>query len=81
MLYSLTYNCTEEQQTSLRETNAELSKLMSKFKASPPHKEGLLICPEARKHLKQSQKNEMCCYDCVTTPCKKNEEEKSRRNV
>jgi len=46
---SLIYNCTEEQKISLQETNAELSRLMNNFKASFPHKEGLLVCPEGRK--------------------------------
>lgn len=52
---SLTYNCTEEQHTSLRETNAELSRLMNKFKSSLPQEEGLLVRPEVRKDLRRSQ--------------------------
>lgn len=52
---SLTYNCTEEQCTSLREANAELSRLMFKFKSSLPHEEGLLVRPEVRKDLKRSR--------------------------
>ena len=52
---SLTYNCTEEQHTSLRETNAELSRLMNKFKSSLPQEEGLLVRPEVRKDLRRSR--------------------------
>jgi len=52
---SLTYNCTEEQEMSLRETNSELTRLMTKFKASLPNEEGFLVCPEVRKHLKRVQ--------------------------
>ena len=55
---SLTYNCTDEQQASIRETHFELTRLMNKFKASLLHEEGLLVRPEVRKNLKQSrQKN------------------------
>jgi len=67
---SLTYNCTDEQQASIRETHFELTRLMNKFKASLPHEEGLLVHPEVRKNLKQSRQKKMCCYHCITTPNK-----------
>ena len=68
---SLTYNCTEEQETSLRETNSELTRLMTKFKASLPNEEGLLVRPEVRKHLKRIRQKKWAANIASQLPAQK----------
>ena len=67
---SLTYNCTDEQQASMRETHSELTRLMNKFKASLPHEEGLLVRPVVRKNLKQSRQKKCAATIASQLPTK-----------